>query len=112
MLSNGLGSVQSNYTGRGLTSDMPLPEGACMAECMCECVWEGLLMRDNENQPKKSKDNESVFAYSFFDLRTSRDKSLSVDPSPSVSEGQSKLKTNDFTCSFDQNSYTLIVRQM
>lgn len=69
-------------------------------------------MRDNENQQKKSKDNESLFAYSFFDLRTSRDKSLSVDPSPSVSEGQYKLKTNDFTCSFDQNSYTLIVRQM
>ena len=27
-LSNGLGSVQSNYTGTGLTSDMPSPQGA------------------------------------------------------------------------------------
>lgn len=48
ILTNGLGSVQSNYTGRGLTSNMPLPEGPCM--CVHACV--GVLMRDNKSKTK------------------------------------------------------------
>lgn len=93
-LSNGLGSDQSNYAGRGLTPYRPLPEGSRMRVCLCVCACKWATKKKTKKKTSKIR----KVCVPLFPV----DEETNNPPFPFL-DGQWQLKTNDFTCSSSQN---------